>query len=206
MSPSAKTPEHYGTNRIEAFSDGVFAIVVTLLVLEFHVPEISGPHVSEELYQGLIQLIPKFLCYVMSFIYVAIYWVNHHQLFHIVKHSNRHFFWFNNLFLMWMTIIPFPTALIGSYPKEPAAIMVYGAVMFFAGVSFVVMKWYAVKARLLEHPDLEANLLRRSRLKIFLGPVLYLVAILVAETNYQISLAIYIMLPVFYFFPQKVEA
>lgn len=190
----------FKTGRLDAFSDGVFAIVITLLVIELHIPEVEGgPHVSQELIHGLIKLLPKFISFIVSFAYIAIYWVNHHQLFHMVKKSDRGLFWLNSLFLMFLTFIPFPTALIGSYPHDPVAVGFYGVAMFFTAVSFVGMKEYIfasglVDTALAKKPPFIYNVV---------GPLLYLIAAGLAVFNTSFAIAIYILIPVIYFFAGK---
>ena len=101
------------TSRIEAFSDGVFAIIITLLVLEIHVPQVQDKNISAALEHSLLAMTPKFLSYILSFVLVCIWWVAHHHLFHILKRSDRGLLWLNSLFLLWLAFIPFPTALMG---------------------------------------------------------------------------------------------
>jgi len=107
------------TGRIEAFSDGVFAIVITLLVLEIHVPQVSTPAISAVLTKALIAMWPKFLAYMLSFAIVCIWWVAHHHLFACIARSDRGLLWFNSLYLLWLAFIPFPTALMGRL-SQPA--------------------------------------------------------------------------------------
>jgi uncharacterized membrane protein len=188
---------NYSTTRLDAFSDGVFAIVITLLVLELRVPEVDGPHLSRELVQGLKALLPKFVSFVVSFIYVAIYWVNHHQLFHSLKKADRGLFWLNNLFLMCLTFIPFPTALIGSYPREPVTVIFYGAAMMATAVTFILMKVYIFRGgRLVDLTQIK----RPALFYLVAGPGLYLVAVVLAMVKTELAIAIYILIPVIYFF------
>jgi len=95
------------TSRIEAFSDGVFAIIITLLVLEIHVPQVQDKDISAALEHSLLAMTPKFLSYVLSFVIVCIWWVAHHHLFHVLKRSDRGLLWLNSLFLLWLAFIPF---------------------------------------------------------------------------------------------------
>jgi uncharacterized membrane protein len=97
------------TSRIEAFSDGVFAIIITLLVLEIHVPQVQGKDISSGLAHSLLAMGPKFLTYILSFVIVCIWWVAHY-LFHALKRSARGLLWLNSLFLLWRAFIPFPTS------------------------------------------------------------------------------------------------
>ncbi len=190
--------------RLEAFSDGVFAIVATLLVIEIRVPQIHGEGTSG-LGHELTLLIPKILCYIMSFLYICIYWVNHHLLFHVIKRVNVGLFWCNNFFLMCLAFIPFPTALIGEYPKEPSAVIFYGAVVFATGLSFFIMKWYAVDHGRLTDPAYGDDLFRQTLLRILIGPILYCIAIIVAFFCPSLSIVIYVLVPLIYIFPEKLE-
>lgn len=185
------------TQRMDAFSDGVFAIVITLLVLELRIPEVHGPQLSQELWHGLKELLPKFISFVVSFLYISIYWYNHHQLFHPVKVLDRWLFWFNSLFLLFLTFIPFPTALIGSYPHDKVAATCYGLAMMATAVSFVMMKIY------IKYSGRVMKAVAVSRSDVFYliaGPLLYVVAIAIGLVNVKAALAIYILVPVIYFF------
>ena len=190
--------QSFAMNRLEAFSDGVFAIVITLLVLELRVPEVHDP---AELVPGLKALLPKFVSFVVSFLYVTIYWINHHQLFHLIKRSNRGLFWLNSLFLMCLTFIPFPTALIGSYPQETAAVVFYGLAMLATAISFVLMKVYIVY-------ETSLGEVKQPGPPVFYlaaGPFLYLAAVLLALVNTAFAIVIYLMIPVIYFFAGGIE-
>ena len=123
------------TSRIEAFSDGVFAIVVTILVLEIHVPQVQGKDVSGALAHSLLAMAQKFLTYILSFVIVCIWWAAHHNLFHVLKRSDRGLLWLNSLFLLWLAFIPFPTALMGDFPGERIAVICYGTLNTLAGLA-----------------------------------------------------------------------
>src|SRR6516225_11492630 len=159
------------TFRIEALSDGVFAIIITLLVLEIHVPQIQGGDVSSELERSLLAMGPKFLTYILSFVIVCIWWVAHHHLFHILKRSDRGLLWLNSLFLLWLAFIPFPTALMGDFPGERVAVMGYGAVTTLAGVSFTFMRYYAFYLAKLVDERIDRSLLKSAMLKSALNPI-----------------------------------
>ncbi len=110
------------TNRIEAFSDGVFAVAITLLVLNLQVPQIAASLVSKDLPQKLLDLGPKLLIFALSFIVVGIYWVAHHNTFHYIKHADRNLLWLNILLLLCIVFIPFPTELLGQYPDQQISV------------------------------------------------------------------------------------
>jgi len=193
------------TSRIEAFSDGVFAIVITLLVLEIHVPQVQGKDVSAALAHSLLAMAPKFLTYILSFLIVCIWWVAHHQLFHVLKRSDRGLLWLNSLFLLWLAFIPFPTALMGDFPGERIAVMGYGAVTTLAGASFSFMRYYAFYLAKLVDESIDRSLLRTAMLKSALNPVLHSIAVLLAFADTRLSIALYIALPLSFFIPSKLE-
>jgi uncharacterized membrane protein len=193
------------TARIEAFSDGVFAIVITLLVLEIHVPKVQGPGQTEALARSLIVMIPKFLSYLLSFSIISIWWVAHHSLFHLLKRSDRGLVWLNSLFLLWLVFIPFPTALMGDYPGERIAVMSYGVVMALAGVCFSSMRFYAFFVGRLVDESIDCKLLKSAMIKSAMNPTLHSVAVLLAFVDTRLTIALYVLLPMLFFVPSQLE-
>ena len=193
------------TSRIEAFSDGVFAIVVTLLVLEIHVPQVQGKDVSGALAHSLLAMAPKFLTYVLSFTLVCIWWAAHHNLFHVLKRSDRGLLWLNSLFLLWLAFIPFPTALMGDFPGERIAVICYGTVNTLAGVSFTFMRYYAFYLAKLVDERIDRSLLKSAMLKSALNPIFNVIAVSLAFVDTRLSIALYIILPPLFFIPSKLE-
>jgi uncharacterized membrane protein len=190
LSSETNKISRYSAQRLDAFSDGVFAIVITLLVLELRVPEMAG----NKLLHRLAELLPKFVSFMVSFFYISIYWINHSQLFHQLKAVDRRLFWFNSLFLMFLTFIPFPTALIGSYPHDRVAIVFYGFAMLATAVSFIIMKLHINREGLNEKNDIKG----KNVFYIVAGPLLYTAAILLAFIDIKISIAIYLLIPIIY--------
>jgi len=188
---------------MEAFSDGVFAIVVTLLVLELRVPVLPENFSTQDVLKELLHLSPKFFSFAMSFVIVAIFWVNHHQFFHILEKTDRAMLWYNNLLLFWLSFVPFPTAFIGEHPVSMIPVMLYGAVLFFAGVSFNLMLRHAVKAKLFLK-SVSDEVLNQSVKRGVIGPVVYFVSIISAFISVYVSLSIFLLVPVIYFIPQKI--
>jgi TMEM175 potassium channel family protein len=166
--------ENIGRGRVEALSDGVFAIVVTLLVLE-----IKGPHVAEhdsmaELARALWTLAPKFVSWVISFVTVCVIWLNHHRLFTAVSRIDNGLFWWNANLLLWTSFIPFPTALMGDYPTSNLAVSFYGLVMFLMALSFVLMRWHMLRTPDLVEAHVDRAAFRKSaRNSIVMGPMAY---------------------------------
>jgi uncharacterized membrane protein len=119
-------------SRLEAFSDGVIAIIITIMVLELKVPH------SVEL-SGLRDLIPFFSSYVLSFVYVAIYWNNHHHLLHAVKDVNGAVLWANMHLLFWLSLIPFVTSWMGQHYTAPVPVALYGLVLLMCAIAFFIL-------------------------------------------------------------------
>src|SRR3569832_1098505 len=120
-------------NRLEAFSDGVIAIIITIMVLELKVPQGTD-------FASLGPMLPVFLSYVLSFIYVGIYWNNHHHMFHATKHVSGGILWANLHLLFWLSLFPFATAWMGRNPESPIPIAVYGCVGFLSAVAYTILQ------------------------------------------------------------------
>ena len=118
--------------RLEAFSDGVMAIIITIMVLELKVPH-------EATWAALLDLVPTFLSYLLSFIFVGIYWNNHHHMFQVVKHVNGRVLWANIHLLFWLSLVPFATAWMGENHFATLTLALYGVVLWFAGLAYYVL-------------------------------------------------------------------
>ena len=125
-------PRVEGTGRLEAFSDGVIAIVVTLLVLELRLPEVEG-HANEAFLEAFGAVMPKFISFAVSFAIVAIFWVNHHHFFSRVTHTDWKLLWLNNILLFFLAVTPFSTAVLGDHPLDAIPIAFYGINLALAG-------------------------------------------------------------------------
>lgn len=121
-----------GKARLEAFSDGVLAIIITIMVLEMKVP-----HGGE--FAGLLPVVPVFLSYVLSFVYLGIYWNNHHHLMHAARHVNGSIMWTNLHLLFWLSLIPFTTGWMGENHFSPWPAALYGTVLLFAGIAYFIL-------------------------------------------------------------------
>jgi uncharacterized membrane protein len=118
--------------RLEAFSDGVFAIIITIMVLELKVP--AGPNI-----QALRSTYPVFLSYVVSFVYLGIYWNNHHHLLHASEHVSGTILWANLHLLFWLSLVPFATQWVGQNHNAPWPVAVYGLILLFAGIAYFIL-------------------------------------------------------------------
>src|SRR5262249_16210847 len=158
--------------RIEAFSDGVFAIVVTLLVLELRAPAIHDHGSVAELARALCDLAPKFVSWMLSFIIVCKFWLNPHHILGLARHADYGFVWLNSIFLMFQSFIPFPTALVGEYATNPLAVSLFGGVFALNTILFLVLEAY-IRHRLIK-PERAATQDPHAVLKGLIGPTSYL--------------------------------
>ncbi|RKH14703.1 DUF1211 domain-containing protein [Corallococcus sp. CA053C] len=181
------------TNRLEAFSDGVIAIIITIMVLELKVPHGSG-------LADLQPLIPVFLSYVLSFIYVGIYWNNHHHLLHTLSHVTGGLLWANLHLLFWLSLIPFTTGWMGENHFSSVPLALYGFVLLMCAFA-----WWVLQARIV------ATQGRRSTLALAVGrdlkgkisPVLYLAGIVSAFLNGYLSEAFYVLAALMWLVPDR---
>lgn len=190
------------TNRIEALHDGVFAIVMTLLVLEFHVPEAESP---QELAEGLFHLWPTTLAYVLTFLNLGVYWVGQHNQFHYIRMTDRILLWINILFLMLVSLLPFSTALLGRYPEWQAPYLLYGLNIIAAGVMMFLHWRYATKHHRLTDHDIEDAFVRGVAIRILFAPAVAVLAILMSFLSLKISLAFYVLLIPYYLLPGRID-
>ena len=180
-----------GKGRLEAFSDGVLAIIITIMVLELKMPHADSLH-------DLQPLIPVFISYVLSFIYIGIYWNNHHHMMHTVHHINGSILWANLHLLFWLSLIPAATAWMGENNFTTWPVALYGFVLFMAG-----MAYYFLAHRLVSVHGKESTLaqaLGKDR-KGIISVVVYAIAIALAFVNGYISLALYALVAAIWFIP-----
>ncbi len=194
------------TNRIEALHDGVFAIVMTLLVLELKVPEMHGEWARAELMAALQKLAPAFFSYLLSFVMLGVYWVGQHAQFNFIRYVDRTALWINILFLMSVSLLPFTAAFIGHYLHDELAIALYGLNLIIIGlIAFVHWTYATVHHRLVDHsiPDAFVSGVKR---RIAVAPLLCILAIVVSPLSTTLSLVIYALIPLYYIIPGSVDA
>lgn len=179
--------------RLEAFSDGVFAIIITIMVLELRPPEGAS-------FEDLKPLLPKLISYVLSFIYVAIYWNNHHHLFQAVKQVNGSVLWSNILLLFCLSLVPFVTAWMGENHFAPLPVALYGIVLLMPALS------YSVLMRALINLHGKESLLAASignGAKGKASVVIYIAGILISFFNSWISFGLYWLVAIIWFIPDS---
>jgi TMEM175 potassium channel family protein len=189
----------YSLTRTEAFSDAVFAIIVTLLVLDLKVPHLHDVDSVGELAGQLAALAPKFVSWLISFIIVCKFWLNHHHLLSLARHANYGMMWLNSLFLLGQSFIPFPTALAGEYPHNALAVSAFGAVFALNTLLFLLLNAY-IRINLIK-PELAAAQDPHAIVKGLIGPASYLVGAALAWANIYAAFAVYALTPLFYITP-----
>jgi uncharacterized membrane protein len=179
--------------RIEAFSDGVIAIIITIMVLE-----LKTPHGTT--LQALRPLLPTALSYVLSFVYVGIYWNNHHHLFHAVKQVRGGVLWANLHLLFWLSVIPFVTSWMGENHFAQWPVILYGVVLLMNALAFILLsKLLVIQAG----PDSTlAKAVGKDR-KGVISLFIYVVSVAVAFVNPSVSLALYTLVAVIWFIPDR---
>jgi uncharacterized membrane protein len=179
--------------RLEAFSDGVIAIIITIMVLELKVPAGSD-------FSALRPMIPVLLSYVLSFVYLAIYWNNHHHLLQVVKHVDGRVLWANAHLLFWLTLFPFATACLGENHLAAWTVAMYGGVMVMAAIAYFIL----VRALLSLHAKDSVLALAIGRdFKGAISVVIYLFAIGLAFANVWASCALYVLVAIMWLIPDR---
>ena len=180
-----------GKGRLEAFSDGVIAVIITIMVLELKVPH--GTDLD-----ALLPILPVFLSYVLSFIYVGIYWNNHHHMLQVVQHVNGRVLWANLHLLFWLSLVPFVTGWVNENHFAPVPVALYGVVLLMAGVSY-----YLLERVLIAHHGRDSALARAlgKDLKGLLSVGIYVVAIALTLFNAWLSCALYVFVAIMWFIP-----
>jgi uncharacterized membrane protein len=179
--------------RLEAFSDGVIAILITIMVLEFKVPH-------EASLEALRPLVPIFLVYVMSYVYLGIYWNNHHHLLHATSHVTGAMLWPNLHLLFWLSLVPFVTAWMGENHFAPVPTAIYGIVLLMAAIAWTILQAIIIRH---EGPNSKLRSALGSDLKGKVSAALYLVAIPLAFVHELIADAIYITVAMLWLVPDK---
>jgi uncharacterized membrane protein len=195
---------YFGTSRIEAFSDGVLAIVITLLVLEIKIPELDSPGSSSEAWAALRDLFPKFAGFFLSFLFIAVFWVNHHRFFALVTRVDWGLLWLNNLLLLFLCFVPFPTAFVGNHPGNPVAIALFASVLMLSGVAFNIM-WRYVRQRGFIEVEVRGKRVHKAIRRGLIGPIAYMISGVAGFFESQISWLIFFAVPVLYALPDQME-
>jgi uncharacterized membrane protein len=198
---SVPVVEDKETSRIEAFSDGVFAIAITLLVLDLKVPQLDENALGGQLRAALLSEWPSYIAFLVSFATILIMWVNHHRLFTLIRRSDSLLLFLNGFLLLAVTTVPFPTRLLSEYlerPAAPIACAVYCALYVILAIGFNTLWYYAAHGQRLLGASVtqqESSQITRSYIA---GPLLYFIALVFSFVNVFVSVAICAGLAIFF--------
>lgn len=198
------------TTRVETFSDGVIAIIITIMVLEL-MPDFKTSVDHEDVLKYLREVSPKLVTYVFSFIMLGIFWINHHHMFHLLEGSDEIFLFQNLLFLFWLSLIPVATAILGANPFIPDSVALFGFVMFVTTLSFTWMR-IRITRRELHHKDQDKALAVqlkkvsiRSKTKSIIGTCAYFVSIPLAFVHVYVAFGCFMISPIIFFIPDGIR-
>jgi uncharacterized membrane protein len=191
-------------NRFEAFSDGVFAIAMTLLVLEIKTPDLSQATASAAV-TALIHTGSHILSYITSFLVIGVVWLNHHALFHFLKRVDRITLTINLVLLMCVAFIPYSTALIGEYGKLQPIVMFYGLSLSLTGIAYNILWFYVVRQYLWQHPRTRRQFIFQASVWSIGYPILYSIAAGLSFISTTLSAILYGLIPLFYLFPSAID-
>lgn len=199
------------TTRLETFTDGVVAILITVMVLQMRLPEVDGHHTTAQIIHHLHKLLPYFIAYAFSFMMIGIYWTNHHHLFHLLEHTDTQLVWQNFLFLFLLSLIPLTTVIVGANPWLPLSAALYGGLLLLTNASFFLMRHYTLKKKLL-HKDRDPELTRtitlvskKARHKSLIGMCCYAGAVPLAWVNLYLSYCLCLIPSVIFFMPVGID-
>jgi uncharacterized membrane protein len=182
--------------RLEAFSDGVFSIVITLLILDVRLP-----NDARSVLDGLREVLPQTVTFVLSFVIVGVYWVSHHNMLHFVRAVDRSLLWLNLALLLMVVFIPFSASLLGRYIDDPLAVAVYGINLMLVNAAGTALWLYATGQRALTH-DAVPPALRFFVARLHTAPILvYAVAVALARWQIAPSLVLFAAVPAFFILP-----
>jgi uncharacterized membrane protein len=194
------------SKRIESLADGIFAIAMTLLILQVQVPQLEQPVTQRALWNALTLQAPHVTGYFVSFILLGCLWVGHHAQFHFIRRVDRVLLWLNILFLACIGFIPFATALLSEYQRQPIACALYALTLVVAA-AFLYAQWaYATKGRRLVDHDIDEQVVKYSMFRIRAAFAVYTAAGLFAFVSVPVALALFVLVPVLYLLPSRLDA
>jgi uncharacterized membrane protein len=183
-------------DRVVVLTDGVFAIIMTILVLELTVP----PNLSHESLRALFEeLRPTLVAWIISFVITGMYWVSHRDLFAAVRYVNRELVWLNLIFVLFASLIPFAASVLGSYPDEPFSVHIYGAVMIMVSVTRLVLYRYTARRPSLRWPGEIGESSGVGYVIVAAPIIIYVIAMALADVSTWLSEVLFFLVPAVYF-------
>ncbi len=202
---------HIRTTRMEAFSDGVIAIIITVMIFDIKFRDLAHDFSHRDVINGIQILGPKLIAYFFSFLVLGIMWINHHHMFHLIQVVDEKLMWLNLHFLFWLSLIPLPTSMIGKNPLLSESAAIYGAVLFMVAASLTMIRGYVMRHHLMHQDSTKVNLAvdkvnRRARIKNYVSLLAYLLSIPLAYVSTFISYFLFLIPSTIFFIPDGVSA
>jgi uncharacterized membrane protein len=184
-------------DRIEALADGLFATVMTILALSLVVPTITGPSTEATLEADLYGLLPDFLAYIITFVFLGVLWISHQNMLSHIEVVDLKVLWINILLLMSIALAPFSTAMLGRYPLQPIAVFTYGVNALAISTLFNIL-WFYPRIQRLTHKEPNPEIISKRSKIALVGPMVYGLATVFSFVAPAVSLGLYISVTVFY--------
>lgn len=192
------------TSRMEIYSDAVIAIVVTLLILDLHTPELHDTSVAGVLH-ALRESLPGFAAFAFSFLTLSVFWVNHHHFYRELSRTSAALLWHNNFLLFWLALIPFTTSFISKYPMVPGVMMLYCFVLFMAAFAFMLMTRHALFTGCFLHTHVSHEDKMQGYRRTFFGVITYGLGTILAPFFPWISALAMVIVPIYYIAPRMIH-
>jgi uncharacterized membrane protein len=192
-----KASSRFRKDRTEGLTDGIFATVMTILVLSLVVPTITGPNASTTLQADLYGLIPNLFAYIITFIFLGVLWISHQNIFGHIENIDLKTLWINLLLLLSIGLAPFSTALLGRYPLQQIAVIAYGLNALTVSILFNIL-WFYPRIQHLTHEEPNAEIIAKRSKIVLVGPLAYVLAIISSFFATEISIGLYAFVTVFY--------
>lgn len=195
---------------MQYFSDGIIAIAITIIVLDLELTKFDGANLKSE-WDIALELLPRFLIYLMSYAMLGIMWVNHHTLYRLIKYTDTKLLWHNLHFLFWLTIIPFSTSILGRYPSIPLTMATYALVMFMSSLAFSLSRHYVTTHDMIHQTKVKEEdvairkIINRMRMKINIGMFFYAIAFPLSFVTFYLTYICFIIPAILYIIPEQVQ-
>ncbi len=203
MSDYEGSDKYRSTDRLETLVDGIFAIAMTLLVLDLAIPEITGPLSNEVVTNSLIKLLPNFISLVVSFILLALFWSIHHRIYNQIKLVNKHLLWINVIWLLFIVLVPFSASLTGKYGQYTISHVIFNLNML--GISFFLfLNWHYANRSDLLHENVHSNSIKVTKLTNIVFMLIVLIALALSFKLPSYSSLVYLLIfPLEYLLDRK---
>ncbi len=184
-------PYGFNIEKLTLFSDAIFAFAITLLAIDIRVIQLPENLIASQLNNEIIGLLPKFISFILSFFIVGSYWISYHRIIYFIKRYDRGLIALNLLFLMFIVLLPFPNDLIGKYPGNQIAVIIYAVLLAITGLSIFLLWLHASRGHRLVEERLPPKFIRNLTLRLCISPVIFLISIPLSFVNPLISMALW---------------